>query len=522
MPAPTIQFKRGLFVNLPGLKAGEPGFTTDTSDLYIGINSTSQGNKFFGSSRYWQRESNSNNTSAVLKLYNPSGSGSINLNAPVGHSGVTTYTLPSVAPIAVGHFLTADSNGVLSWASVSSNATFDDANLTGITTITYISGTNADFSGIVTSSSFYVDATKVLSTEGGLVTLSGIQTVDSTTKTTLESILKLDPNDFDSLNVSGIGTFTGLIDAKGGLNVTGHTELDNLNVTGFATFTDATFTNAIDADLLGNAGTATSLATARNFDITGSFVTASAVSFDGTGNVSLAATISANSIQLGTYTSGDYVASFTAGGGLTGDASGEGSTPTISVNVGAGITIASDNVAFRNAGSLTDNRLQKWDDTNEQLVNSIISDNGSTATVSGGLTVSGDLTVNGTTTQINTTELTVYDRTITLGIQTGTSPTNTTWDLGVLMNYGHAGVAKTAGVIWEHESNRFQFASNADNPSSGINTTTPDIIISAFASIEVGGLWINNACSSGAKEIIGCDGTELHLMNIVVDGGSFA
>jgi hypothetical protein len=38
MPAPTIQFKRGLFVNLPGLKAGEPGFTTDTTDLYIGIN----------------------------------------------------------------------------------------------------------------------------------------------------------------------------------------------------------------------------------------------------------------------------------------------------------------------------------------------------------------------------------------------------------------------------------------------------------------------------------------------------
>lgn len=515
-PAPTIQFKRGLFANLPALRAGEPGFTTDKSDLYVGLNGTTQDNQFFGSARYWQRENNSNNTSAVLKLFNPAGNGSVNLNVPVGHTGVTTYTLPSTAPGVSGHFLTADSSGNLSWESVTASATFNNSTLSGITTIAYIDGTDANFSGIATASSFYVDSTKVLSTEGGLVALSGIQTIDATTKSTLETILSLDPNDFASLNVSGIGTFTGLLNANGGLDVTGHTELDNLNVSGVATFTQA-----IDADILGNAGTATSLANARDFDITGAFVTATAVSFDGTGNVSLAATITANSIELGTYTSGDYVASFTAGDGLSGDATGEGSTPTISVNVGAGITIASDNVAFKNAGSLTDNTLQKWDDTNEQLVNSIITDNGSTATVAGGLTVTGDLTVNGTTTQVNTTELTVYDRTITLGIQTGTTPVDTSWDLGVLMNYGDAGVAKTAGVIWEYGTKRFQFASNSDNPGVGINTTTPDITVSAFAPIEVGGLWVNNGCSSGAKEIIGCNNSELQLMNVVVDGGSF-
>ena len=56
MPAPTLQFKRGLFANLPGLKAGEPGFTTDSYELYVGIDSTTQNNKFFGSHRYWTRE----------------------------------------------------------------------------------------------------------------------------------------------------------------------------------------------------------------------------------------------------------------------------------------------------------------------------------------------------------------------------------------------------------------------------------------------------------------------------------
>jgi hypothetical protein len=39
-------------------------------------------------------------------------------------------------------------------------------------------------------------------------------------------------------------------------------------------------------------------------------------------------------IDLGTDTAGDYVASFTAGGGLTGSGSGEGSTPTIAVGAG--------------------------------------------------------------------------------------------------------------------------------------------------------------------------------------------
>jgi hypothetical protein len=89
------------------------------------------------------------------------------------------------------------------------------------------------------------------------------------------------------------------------------------------------------------------------------------------------------------------------------------------------------------------------------------------------------------------------------------------------MNYGDAGVAKTAGVIWEYGDKRFKFAANSDNPGVGVNTTTPDITIAAFAPIEIGGLYINNGCTSGVKEVIGCEGGELQLKNIVVDGGSF-
>ena len=35
MAAPIIQFKREVYTNLPGLRYGEPGFTTDKYDLYV-------------------------------------------------------------------------------------------------------------------------------------------------------------------------------------------------------------------------------------------------------------------------------------------------------------------------------------------------------------------------------------------------------------------------------------------------------------------------------------------------------
>ena len=117
----------------------------------------------------------------------------------------------------------------------------------------------------------------------------------------------------------------------------GVTIYDTLNVgTGVTIFGSSGIISAttINAELDGNAGTATSLVTARDFSITGDFVTASVISFDGTGNVALAATITADSIELGTYTAGDYIESTS---GITSEivvtgGTGEGSTPTIGLS----------------------------------------------------------------------------------------------------------------------------------------------------------------------------------------------
>jgi hypothetical protein len=136
------------------------------------------------------------------------------------------------------------------------------------------------------------------------------------------------------------------------------------------------------------------------------------------------------------------------------------------------------------------------------------------------LTISGNLYVNGSTTQVNTTELTVNDRTITLGIQTGSTPITTTWDLGILMNYGDAGTAKTSGVIWEHTAKRFLFSANSDNPAS-TSSSTPNITVATFAPIEIAELWFNNTCTGGSQQVISCVGSELQLQSIVIDAGSY-
>ncbi len=125
-----------------------------------------------------------------------------------------------------------------------------------------------------------------------------------------------------------IGQFTadGSVDLYYDNAVKFATTATGISITGTATAT--TFSGALS----GNATTATALATGRTISLTGD-VTGTSGSFDGSGNVSIAATIAANSVALGTDTTGNYVATIATGTGLDGSASSEGATPTISLDL---------------------------------------------------------------------------------------------------------------------------------------------------------------------------------------------
>lgn len=95
---------------------------------------------------------------------------------------------------------------------------------------------------------------------------------------------------------------------------------------------------------------------------------------------------------------------YTAGNGLTGGgAVSLGGTATLAVGAGTGIAVGADDVSLKNAGSLTNNNVVKWDSVNGQLVNSLVTDDGTT------VTIAGNLDVNGTTTTIDSTIVSIGD-----------------------------------------------------------------------------------------------------------------
>lgn len=106
----------------------------------------------------------------------------------------------------------------------------------------------------------------------------------------------------------------------------------------------------------GNAGTATALQTARTISLAGD-VTGS-TTFDGSANVSITATIAANSVALGTDTTGNYVADVTAGSYIVKSGiAGEGWSPTVAVDATSANTalkvVARDASGNFSAGTIT-------------------------------------------------------------------------------------------------------------------------------------------------------------------------
>jgi len=128
--------------------------------------------------------------------------------------------------------------------------------------------------------------------------------------------------------------------------------------TGDANFAYGNLTaGTITASLSGNATTATAWQTARTLSLTGD-VTGTSASFNGSGNISITTTIAANSVALGTDTTGNYVAAgAVSGNGLTGSASAEGATFTVTSNATSSNTAST--IVFRDgsgnfsAGTIT-------------------------------------------------------------------------------------------------------------------------------------------------------------------------
>ena len=303
MAAPVIQFKRGQFANLPGLRAGEPGFTTDKYDLYVGIDSTTSNNKFFGSHRYWTKETGTTGSAVRVVEGSDNGENYIELKSPDALASNVTYTLPGT--VTAGGYLLVDGSGNLSW-----DDTLDatNVNATGVGTVAFLQSTTVNVSAGAT-------VTGALDVDGGADIASGLTVSGGLTVTGSQTA--------DQVNVSGVVTATSFVgDLEG--DVTG-------NVTGDLT---GNVTGNVTGDLTGNADTATTLETARNFSASGD-ATAPNVSFDGSGNVDLALTLANSGVTAGT------VGSTTEIPVITVDAKGR-VTSTSTANIVTTLTVDGD------------------------------------------------------------------------------------------------------------------------------------------------------------------------------------
>lgn len=217
---------------------------------------------------------------------------------------------------------------------------------------------------------------------------------------------------------------------------------------------------SITGSLSGNASTASKLATARTItlggDLTGN------VSFDGSAGVTLNATIAADSVALGTDTTGNYVASLVAGTGITlANNSGEGATPTITnsapdqtvvLTAGSNVSISGTYPNFTIAS--TDTNTTYTASTGLSLTGTAFSIDSSVVTLSGTQTLTNK-TINGSQlvdASVANAKLTNSSVTVTAGtgmsgggaVSLGSSVTLT--NAGVTSNIAGTGISVDAGT----------------------------------------------------------------------------
>jgi hypothetical protein len=188
--------------------------------------------------------------------------------------------------------------------------------------------------------------------------------------------------------------------------------------------------STINADTTGNANTATTLATARTISLGGDL--SGSASFNGSTDITINATVAANSVALGTDTTGDYVAGATAGSGITvGGSGGEGSSLTITNTGVLSLTGTANEVnVSASAGNIT---VGLPDDV----------------TIGGNLTVTGDLTVSGSTTYLNTATLQVEDNKVVLNSNATGTPTV---DAGIEVERGDF---PNAELFWDESEGKW-------------------------------------------------------------------
>lgn len=487
MASPVIQFKRGVLADLPGLRVGEPGFTTDSYDLYVGLTSETATNKIVGSGRFWTNNTASTGSGVNLVEGTSNGTSFITLKAPDSLAGIVTYTMPGTDG-SNGQVLVTNGSGVLSFTTLSSSLGI--AGDTGTDTVTVGSNT-LTFTGGEGIDTAVTDNTLTISAEDATSSNKGIASFDATDFTVTSGAV--------TVNAERIQDIAGAM-------VTGNTET---LITVTYQDADGTIDFVVDNDLANYSNTnsafittsSTSTLTNKTFDANGSGNTLSNVEvadFAAAAIVTAAEGIGNNNNDTTLPTSAavkSYTDSAISGIDLTVSTAGDSGSGSVSTSQTLTVSGTANEIETSASG---------------QSITIGLPDS---VTISQNLTVSGNLYVNGSTTQVNTTTTTIEDQLLDLGMVDGSAPSSDlNKDIGVLFNY-YTSSAKKAALFWDDSVSRVVAASDVTE-STGVLT------INTYADFEAKSLYING-CTGQSEQVIACSGSKVVIQNVTIDGGTF-
>jgi hypothetical protein len=250
----------------------------------------------------------SSNTESGLSLTYQDSDGTIDAN-------VDDFTITLAGDLGGSVTITDLASGTLT-ATIQANSVALGTDTTG----NYVSTISGTANEIEVSGSGSETATVTIGlpddvTIGGDLTVTGDFTINGTTTTVNTANL-----DIEDSTVRFAKNATTLSATNGaGLEFGGSSSKPTIlwnNSSGRLVANKVVEATSFVGDVAGNATTATTLANARTIALSGDVV-ASATSFDGSGNITLSTTIQANSVALGTDTTGNYVATIADSGGGT-------------------------------------------------------------------------------------------------------------------------------------------------------------------------------------------------------------
>lgn len=524
MAAPVIQFKRGVLANLPGLRAGEPGFTTDSYDLYVGIDSTTNNNQFVGSQRFWDIGSATAGSGVKLVEGTNNGTNSITIKSPASLGADATYIFPGSA--SADQFLKVSSvNGTeytLGYAAIPSgsftlaaDSGSDDTFTTG-NTLTFTGG-----EGIDTTVS---DDAITIAAEDATETNKGIASFDGTDFTVTSGDVTVNAERIQDIAGAMFGSNTETLitatyqDSDGTIDLVVDNDLSNYDNSSSAFITAAsthTLTNkTFDADGTGNS--------ISNLAVADFAAAAIVIESEGIGSNDNDTTLPTSAAVK------DLVDTSIAAVDLTLSTAGDSGTGTVATSQTLTVGGTANEIETSASGQAITIGLPNTVNITTQLdvptveatnlkardgtTSITITDSTGAVAMNNNLTVAGNLIVNGSTTQVNTSQTTIEDQLLELGMVDGSAPSSDlNKDIGVIFNY-YTSSAKKAAVFWDDSTSRIVVAAEVSE-STGVLTN------SSAGALEVGSLYVNDC--AGNTQVINCSGTTRSLENISVDGGSF-